>query len=81
MDFLLFYMDERIKQDVTMFLMVLVACLIFIGAVETFTGVLSQTREKNLANQDSINSIRDILNQSKNKSENNDLTGSASGLT
>jgi len=74
-------MDERIKQDVTMFLMVLVACLIFIGAVETFTGVLSQTREKNLANQDSINSIRDILNQSKNKSENNDLTGSASGLT
>ena len=74
-------MDERIKQDVTMFLMVLVACLIFIGAVETFTGVLSQTREKNLANQDSINSIRDILNQNTKGSENNDLTGSASGLT
>jgi len=70
-------MDERIKQDVTMFLMVLVACLIFIGAVETFTGVLSQTREKNLENQTTINSINNILNQNPtNPKEANPLTNS-----
>ena len=41
-------MDERIKQDILMFLIVLISCLIFVGAVETFTGVLSQTKERNL---------------------------------
>jgi len=70
-------MDERIKQDITMFLVVLVACLIFVGAVETFTGVLSQTREKNLENQTTINSINNILNQNPtNPKEANPLTNS-----
>jgi len=73
-------MDERIKQDVTMFLIVLVACLVFVGAVETFTGVLSQTRENNSINQQNIDSIRDILNNTGNlpknppSSENQELT-------
>ena len=62
-------MDERIKQDITMFLVVLVACLVFVGAVETFTGVLSQTREKNLANQTAINSINNLLKQNINNSK------------
>ena len=54
-------MNERIKQDITMFLVVLVACLLFVGAVETFTGVLSQTRERNASNQQVISSLSDII--------------------
>ena len=54
-------MDERLKRDVKMFLIVLIACLIFVGAVETFTGILSETRERNLTNQKNIESILDIL--------------------
>jgi len=53
--------NERIKQDITMFLVVLVACLLFVGAVETFTGVLSQTRERNASNQQVISSLSDII--------------------
>jgi hypothetical protein len=67
-------MDERIKQDVTMFLVVLVACLLFVGAVETFTGVLSQTKEKNTTNQEVINSITDTLQNNLNNSKNSPKT-------
>ena len=54
-------MDERVKRDIIMFLAVLVSCLIFVGAVETFTGILSETRERNLANKKNIESISDMI--------------------
>ena len=54
-------MNERMKRDVVMFLVVLISCLIFVAAVETFTGLLSETRERNLSNQKNIDSILDIL--------------------
>ena len=54
-------MDERIKQDLIMFFVVLISLMLFVGAVETFTGILSQTREKNLSNQQTINSINDLV--------------------
>lgn len=65
----MYLMDERVKRDVKMFLIVLVACLVFVGAVETFTGLLSQTREKNIANQEAISSIRDIIKNSQNEQD------------
>ena len=58
-------MDERIKQDILMFLIVLISCLIFVGAVETFTGGLSQTKERNLSSQQTIDSIQDIIKNGK----------------
>jgi len=59
-------MDERIKRDIIMFLAVLISCLIFARAVETFTGVLSETRERNLENARNIKSIYNILDKNKN---------------
>ena len=67
-------MDERIKQDITMFLIVLVACLLFVGAVETFTGVLSQAREKNISNQQVISSLSDIIKNNEDLSKNPPLS-------
>ena len=54
-------MDERVKRDIIMFLAVLISCLIFVGTVETFTGILSETRERNLTNRQNIESISDMF--------------------
>jgi len=74
-------MDERIKQDITMFLVVLVSCLLFVGAVETFTGLLSQTRERNLANQQIIDSANDMIKQNLNNQKETDLLNESGPLT
>ena len=63
-------MDERVKQDINMFLVVLIACLFFVGAVETFTGVLSQARERNISNQQTISSLSDIIKNNADLPEN-----------
>jgi len=74
-------MDERIKQDIIMFLAVLVSCLLFVGVVETFTGVLAETREKNLSNQQSISSINDLLKKGQNNRIDGELISETDNLT
>ena len=65
-------MDERLKRDLILFIGILIALFLFFGALETFTGVLSDMREQNLANQQNIQSIS-IIAMNSQKSDNNIL--------